>query len=191
MTPILGIMASQISGHLSGSTSFDSIATVTLSSNQSSISFTSIPSNYKHLQIRGVARTTRAGPADMDNVVLNFNSDTGSNYSNGMYQNYGAATSYSSANQTQTYMELSRIASSYVNSSTMGGIIIDILDYANTNKYKTVRALSGISNNGSGAIAGASGNWRNTNAISSIQITAGTGPDYTTYTSFALYGIRG
>jgi hypothetical protein len=73
--------------------------------------------------------------------------------------------------------------------------IIDILDYANTNKYKTYRALTGIDKNGSGSIQLTSGVWRNTTAITSITITpqSNTSPtnQFQQYSQFALYGIKG
>jgi hypothetical protein len=53
MTPMLGIMASQISGHLV-TNSYESIQTVTVSTATPSITFSSIPATYKHLQIRGL-----------------------------------------------------------------------------------------------------------------------------------------
>jgi hypothetical protein len=66
--------------------------------------------------------------------------------------------------------------------------VTDIIDYANTNKYKTLRSLGGTDRNGTGEIQLASGLWMNTTAISSIQIT--TGANFTTTTQFALYGVK-
>ena len=68
-----------------------------------------------------------------------------------------------------------------------GTFIVDILDYANTNKYKTMRALDGFDANGSGYAVLWSGNWRSTSAVSTITITGGT---FAQYSSFALYGIK-
>jgi hypothetical protein len=78
---------------------------------------------------------------------------------------------------------------------SFGVSIVDILDYANTNKYKTVRVLSGVDFNGTlagygGYVGPLSGNWRNTSAITSIKINAQTG-NFTQYSQFALYGIKG
>jgi hypothetical protein len=76
--------------------------------------------------------------------------------------------------------------------SGMFGISVnDILDYSNTNKFKTHRCLCGHDQNGSGFIFMFSGNWRSTAAITSITIYPG---DFTTTfaanSSFALYGIK-
>ena len=74
--------------------------------------------------------------------------------------------------------------------STFTAGVIDILDYANTNKYKTLRTLNGGDANGSGNIQIESGSWRNTAAITSITLTHN-GSGFTQYSSFALYGIKG
>ena len=67
--------------------------------------------------------------------------------------------------------------------------IIDILDYADTSKYKTVRTLFGYDANGSGYIAFSSNLWQSTSAITSITMTPVNG--IAEYSSFALYGIKG
>jgi len=59
MTPMLGIMASAISGNLfTPSKDYDSIATVTVSTAVSSITFSSIPATYRHLEIRFIAQNS-------------------------------------------------------------------------------------------------------------------------------------
>ena len=163
--------------------SYESIATVTVGSGgAANVEFTSIPATYTHLQIRGIYRNNNS--AD-DSVGLQFNSDTGSNYSqHGLYGNGSSAGSYGSANTTDiTIWPLSAVA------NTFGTAIIDILDYKDTNKYKTVRSLTGYDNNGSGFVLLQSGSWRSTSAISSIQITTRVGT-FQQYTNVALYGIK-
>jgi len=68
--------------------------------------------------------------------------------------------------------------------------ILDIIDYADTSKYKTVRGFSGSDRNGAGNIFLISGLWLSTSAISTITLTAD-GTNWTTSTTFALYGIKG
>ena len=67
--------------------------------------------------------------------------------------------------------------------------IIDILDYANTSKYKTVRIALGSDRNGSGEVGLFSGLWQSTAAVTTIAINCG--QNYTTTSQFALYGIKG
>lgn len=172
---------------------FESIATTTVGSGGSStITFSSIPSTYTHLQIRALARTNRNTSAG-DFYAIRFNSDTGANYIIG-HQLYGNVTTagsfFNGASGNQIYIE--RIPALNSTASVFGGTVIDILDYRNTNKYKTTRALSGWDNNGANCeIHFASGAWMSTSAITSIEITSGTLNNFVQYSHFALYGIKG
>jgi hypothetical protein len=74
-------------------------------------------------------------------------------------------------------------------SGIFGAFVLDILDYADTNKYKTIRCLSGDDRNGSGDIVFTSGNWRNTAAINYIRIYIAS-INFVTGTQFALYGVN-
>ena len=166
---------------------FESITTTTLSTATSSVAFSSIPETYKHLQIRGIARSSRAAFAS-DPLLIQVNSDTATNYSWHYLVGDGSSAS-SNAGATQSSMTNYLIANNTV-SNVFGAFVIDVLDYANTNKYKTFRSLMGVDNNGAGWIALNSGNWRSTSAITSITLTAQNG-NLMQYSSFALYGIKG
>lgn len=186
---ILGIIASSISGSKVVTNSYESIATVSVGSGgASSVSFTSIPSTYTHLQIRGIARTGRTGQ-NGDFFKTTFNSDTGTNYSWHLMTGDGASTG-TAAGSTVAYMEADRFASNSTGSNIFGGIVLDILGYADTNKYKTIRYLGGYDNNGSGEIQFGSGNWRSTSAITSITLTQSGSYNILQYSHFALYGIK-
>ena len=191
MAPILGIYASQISGHLS-TNNFSSIATVTVGSGgSSSVSFTSIPSTYTHLQIRISAQTNRA-TYGTDSIAMRFNSDTTSSYdTHELIGANGSANAYSTTSTNTPYWD----AMGTSTSGAFGAGIFDILDYANTNKYKTSRLFLGSDNNGSissntGAITLGSGLWQSTNAITSINFLPIYGSLFNQYSTFALYGIR-
>jgi hypothetical protein len=178
-------------------TSYESIATVTVGSGgSSSIDFTSIPATYTHLQIRSIFRTDRSYPLDIPYVqVGNGSIDTGANYSwHRLYGNGSTAGADGDANQNYMYTLLSSASTGGADIFAAG--IIDILDYANTNKYKTLRFFSGADLNGTpssvpGQIHFTSGNWRNTSAITNIRITPVVGPNFVQYSQFALYGIKG
>lgn len=190
MSPIPGIVASQISGHLASPTSYESISTVTVGAGgSSSVSFTSIPSTYKHLQIRWIARSTAAASTDYI-YPMRFNSDSGSNYSSHYINANGSAVAASgNANQTGFNFYGDWPAAS-ATSGLFGVAVMDILDYADTNKYKTVRTLAGFDANGSGQVFFNSSSWRSTSAISSFSL-AFNGGNVAQYSSFALYGIKG
>ena len=167
--------------------SYDAIGTATVGSGgQSTITFSSIPSTYKHLQIRGILRGTNAS-SEVSNR-MRFNGDTASNYSyHALYGNGSAAVAESIA--PVSVMLFGSSAAASATSGIFGVTVIDILDYANTNKYKTIKALSGSDSNGSGGVYLTSNSWRNTNAITTIDIFAASG-NLAQYTQFDLYGIK-
>ena len=149
-----------------------------------SVTFSSIPQNYEHLQIRISATiNAAAGP------ILRFNSDTGSNYNGHLLYGEGGSSFGAYSYGSGTSINLSWFGQGYNSATSFGGHIVDILDYTNTNKYKTVRSLQGIDRNGSGMSEFVSGLWRNTAAITSITIPAESST-FVQYSSFALYGIK-
>lgn len=162
--------------------SYESISTITLGSSQATIDFTSIPSTYKHLQLRILGKGTASAYLKMTfngastNLTSHYLDANGSTVSSG----FDAATSFISI--------YGAIANTTAN--VFGVAVIDILDYQNTNKYKTLRALSGTDYNGSGGVDFTSGLWQNTNAINQVTFTLNTG-SFAQYSSFALYGIKG
>lgn len=170
-------------------TDYESIATVTVGSGgTSSITFSSIPSTYQHLQVRMIARSNRDSTGEYLKVV--FNSDTSSIYTT--HQLWGDGTSASAfANTGQAFTNLNRFTGSPAAANVFGAGCMDILDYANTNKYKTIRELGGYDDNSSGEIYLCSGLWQSTSVINSITISPGGGTTLQQYSSFALYGIKG
>lgn len=191
MAPILGIWASQISGHLwAPSGAYDSIATTTVGAGgSSSISFTSIPSTYTHLQVRITGRDNRGIFRDF--IGINFNNDSGSNYAyHGLSGDGSSASSFAATSQSEIQF-ISVSGSGANNANGFGVCVVDILDYTNTNKNTTVRGLGGYDDNGQGIVLLQSGLWLNTAAINRLDITPGVGTSFSQYTSIALYGIKG
>jgi hypothetical protein len=170
---------------------FDSIATYALGSN-GTVTFTSIPQTYKHLQLRIFGKTTRATFRN-DNVALRFNGDTGNNYSS--HEIIGDNGTGTEANTTASYSMIyygGNIGSTVMASTSMGVAIIDIFDYTNTNKNTTTRSISGWDEPGGGGLVGyKSGQWMNTAAVTEIFLRGGEGTQLGTGTRVALYGIKG
>jgi hypothetical protein len=183
MTPILGIMASQISGNLTSPSSYESIATLSGTGSSATISFTSIPSTYKHLQIRWIAQSAGA-PGSLQ---VRFNGDSASNYTYHELTGNGSTAAAAAA----TPLGFIYAGQYYGTANMFGSGVIDILDYQNINKNKTLRTLNGRDENGSGIVLLQSGSWMNSStAISSITLT-GNGGNIATNSSFALYGVKG
>jgi hypothetical protein len=153
------------------------------------ISFTSIPATYTHLQIRASVRSTTTGNDAWVNFFLNSDTTT-SNYIN--HNLFGNGTSASAGVNSGADGNLVARAMGSASGATnvFAPNIIDILDYANTNKYKVVRTLTGQDNNGSRNLVGLISNlWRNTAAVTTIEFT--TANNFAQYSQFALYGIKG
>ena len=201
MSPIIpGVIASGISGHLtppwSPEGAYDALATVTLSTSTASVTFAGIPSEYKHLQIRAIMRSTNAS-SDRASMAIGFNEDTGTNYISHHLVGDGSsasAASYTGKTSTNNYIcGLANIPTSIAPSNVFGVAVIDILDYANTSKNKVVRTLTGQDqNNTSGRLTFNSGLWLSTNAITSISLQNNTeySGSLVQYSSFALYGVK-
>lgn len=161
--------------------SYESIATVAVTSNTLTITFSSIPQTYTHLQIRGIARTNRNSAIDSYQINLNGNSNTKSHELRGD----GSAASASSGNVANGI-----IPGANATASVFGGFVSDILDYTSTNKNKTIRTLCAYDANGSGEINFTSSFYDSTAAITSITINVGTSNSYVANSHFALYGIK-
>jgi hypothetical protein len=189
VSPILGIIASQNYPRVTNS--YESIATTTVGSGGSAnVEFTSIPSTYTHLQLRWIARGADA--SNNRNCNINFNSDTGSNYAYHILAGDGSAASASATTTTTGFLG-QRMPAASATASIFGAAVIDILDYTNTNKYKTARIISAFDDNGGtfgGIVRFISGLWMNTNAITSIKLQMNVG-NIAEYSQFALYGIKG
>jgi hypothetical protein len=169
--------------------SFESIATAT-PAGVSTITFSSIPSTYKHLQIRIFGLASGGGASD---TYMQFNADTGpsnTNYAWKRLRGIGSGVTVGSSGLTNKIL----VGWSVGTSPAIGGAsIIDISDYSSTAKNKTVRSFYGYDTNatvGNETTLG-SGVWANTSAINSIRIFTETGETFASGMSVALYGIKG
>lgn len=166
---------------------FEAIASTTLSSSASSITFSSIPGTYEHLQLRVYGKTNTTGVTSL-NMGLRLNSDTGTNYA--WHIIYGDGSGTVVDRQTSDTQYLFGNFPSQDATNHFGVLITDIVDYASTNKNKTMRSLVGWENNGSGQSWFSSGLWINTAAVNSLTVRLyGTG-DLASGTVASLYGLR-
>lgn len=191
LNSIAGLLGVGVAG-----SDFESIATVTVGAGGSStISFSSIPSTYKHLQIRGLCQSNR-GTYAIDDLKLNINSDTGANYTYHALVGSGSAASASGSSAGLSYWYIDSSSTATAAGSIFGAIVLDILDYANTSKNKTMRMLQGYDLNGTiasnyGTIKLQSSVWLSTSAITSISLAPIAGTAFNQNSHFALYGIKG
>lgn len=185
---------------LAGNTAFDPAATWLIArtagtGSSDTITFSNIPATYQHLQIRLICKGTSTASVGVNDLFMNFNSDTTStNYrGHALYGNGSSAGAQDEGNAGYIRVERCVQTSNATNANIFGVAIIDIHDYASTTKNKTTRAISGTDTNnaGSSEIWLSSGLWLSTSAINSITFkSTGTG-NFTTSTSIALYGFKG
>jgi hypothetical protein len=174
MTPLpLGILA--LAGAGGAGTGFDLLETTTLNSNSATVIFDSLGtySNYKHLQIRIAAKSTGVSWG-----FIRANGDTASSYSRHVLEGNGSSASSSGSPNYTEYLF-------GVSGTDWGASVIDILDAFDPNKFTTFRALSGWI--GAGGIQLTSGNWRNTNALTSILLDL-QNDSWSQSSRFSLYG---
>jgi hypothetical protein len=182
----LGTTSAAGTAAITSANSYASIATsyVSASGGVSSITFSNIPQNYTHLQIRALTRSTIAQSGSIYTVI--FNADSGSNYSYHQLNADGSSV-YASSGNSLTGIQLRDTTGASNLTNNFGVALVDIIDYTNTNKYKVLKYMGGYDNNGSGFISLDSGAWLNYSPISSITIS--TYANFAQYSHFALYGI--
>ena len=178
-----------VSGTVITPSSYESIATVTGTGSSGTISFTSIPSTYKHLQIRYNGRCASGAITDH---YIRLNSDTGSNYTRHWLYALDSGGPYLSSAANTTPPSMGYVQGYGTHPTTIG--IVDIIDYQSTSKNKTIKFVTGSSEqqlDHQGAINLGSSLWMNSaNAVTQIDLILASS-NWSTTSSFALYGIKG
>jgi uncharacterized protein YbjQ (UPF0145 family) len=155
---------------------YEPIATTTLGSSATFVTFSSIPSTYTDL-VAVIQATDAVGAF----LKFQFNGDTASNYSYlWLYGNGSGAIS--GANATQTFIQ-GNVAANIT--STIGTHIVNVFNYSNATTNKTAITRASNSTNGADAVVGL---WRNTSTINEIKFFV-TGGAFDTGSTFTLYGI--
>ena len=165
------------------------IASTLLSASTNTVIFNDIPQNYKHLQLRGIARAT--GSYTTVDGLIQLNGDTSANYAHhAIYGDGASATATAGTSTTAGRFARNALCGNSTTASVFAGLCLDVLDYTNTSKNKTTRCLVGYDANGSGVVELESSLWMNTAAITSITLTTD-GGSFAQYSRFSLYGIKG
>lgn len=162
---------------------YEPIATTTLSSNAANITFSSIGAGYTDLRLVIFGRTTRSNTADA--LKIQFNGDTGTNYS---YTEITATGISSGRASGQQYFGAA-VTGNTAPSNVFGCLEVDIFSYAGSTN-KTVLLGSSYDQNGAGGVVRLVALWRSTSAITSIAIASSTGSiNLLSGTTATLYGI--
>lgn len=143
-----------------------SLATVTLTSADSEIVFSSIPATYRDLILVVAGTSNSAGRA----FFVELNGDTG----NQVAQYINQSSAYS---DTDFYI---------ISNTTEFNAIVQIMDYSATNKHKVMLLRNSSADTDSWAGAG---RWTSTAAVNSVRITRA-GYNLQTGTRLSLYGVH-
>jgi hypothetical protein len=166
-----------------GASDYELIQTQILASTATTVTFSSIPSTYRHLQLRMTTRSSSSG-----NVHLRMNSDTGANYS---FHRLTGDSSYTFASYGLSARNFITLENAATSTSIFTASVLDVLDYTQTTKNTTIRSFSGRNESGSSQVSIYSGAWYSTAAVTTLSLS-----DYTSGSSFAigsrfsLYGLK-
>jgi hypothetical protein len=159
------------------------ISTTTLGSNQTTVSFSSIPATYTDLVL--IMTTKGTGAASAANGYMRFNSDSSSIYSKTQMLGVGAA-------QSQRASGASFIQWPF-DDAEWQVTRFNIMNYSNTTTHKTTIIRQDLGTYGTAAVVGL---WRSTSAINAISLTSsdnlggGTADQFVPGSTFTLYGIH-
>jgi hypothetical protein len=184
------IVALLESGAGGGGGAYESIATAVGTGSSATITFSSIPSTYKHLQLRVLGRSLEAG-AGKSNAILRINNDsTTANYITHYLSGNGSSASAGSITGTAGLRFNDTLSRGGQPANVMATQIIDIQDYTAT-MNRTVRMFQGMdANDTSGIVHLYSGLYINTTAVNRLDFICPDG-NFTTSSVFSLYGIKG
>jgi hypothetical protein len=166
----------------------ESIATTTLSASQSIITFSSIPSTFKHLQVRMLGRTDVNGATD--NIQIYFNGDNSNAYSRHQFTSDFGSPSSATADPDQPLFT-GTVGGNSNNANVFGLAIIDVVDYSVSGKLKITKAFTGVDYGSNGYMTQHAGSWNNTSVITSVSLARQSGSNFVAGSRFALYGLKG
>lgn len=158
---------------------YEPIATQTLASPASTITFSSIAASWTDIKLVIVAKCTTTGAT----INLTFNNDTATNYSYTFLTGNGSTAS-SVNNINQNFINIGNV---YTTQWTLGNI--DIFSYAGSTN-KSILSLGAIDRSTAGVIYSITGTWRSTSAINRVDIAHQTGDTFVVGTTATLYGIK-
>lgn len=157
---------------------YTALATVTLASSASTVTFSSIPATYRDLILVVQHKVTGGGETDVQ-----FNADTGNNYSTVTMRAGADSNTYSATYTANGIKPQNSVGGA---TGTNDFFQLDIMDYSATDKQKTslLRSINGSTS----FVQNHAVRWLNTAAITSVKCTA-SGTSYASGSTFSLYGV--
>lgn len=185
----LGILAAQAPPAPAGA--YELISTTILASSASSVTFSSIPQDFKHLQIRAV---TKSNSSDLARIYGQLNGVTSGVYTaHNLRGNGSTVTSNSTTTSATQMIDVGGFTAQtfFEGENEFGALVMDILDYSNTSKNTTLRCLSGFRTSSfTPYIFLSSGLYMQTTAVSSVNLFLNAN-SFVAGSRFSIYGLRG
>ena len=178
----LGVLAVAGAGAAGGGAAFELIESVILGTD-ATVTFSNIPQDYKHLQIRMAARGSYGVEDDYARMTFN----TGGSYAG--HELIGNGSTVTSVERVGGDY-IAWIGGNTMPANVFGAAIVDILDYSNTNKNTTARSLGGVFGNTFKTIRLISFAWFSTAAVTQIQLKNAANGNFKAGSRFSLYGIK-
>ena len=185
---ILGYL-SPTAGGGGGGGALTLISDQTLGSPAATITFPSIAGTYKQLQLIYEARSANAGN---DNLYMQANADTSTNYLTSILYNLNATVTGQSSSSASANPPLANIANANVSTNVASSGQILIPNYSSTTFYKSATASGALINGGFSTNSGAllsNWLWVSTSAITQILLGLTSGANFATGSRFSLYGL--
>lgn len=168
---------------------WESIATITATTNTSEFAFTGIPQTYKNLHIRGIVRQSTSEHG-YGYLYIQVNSTGG--YNNSLW---ATSTSIQYTTNGSGYIQVPvGLAGSDNSANTYGALMVDLHAYNQTNTFKSGLAMGGMTSNGTGTYQGvglASFASSATAAVTALYVFSPFGAPMVAGSSVALYGLKG
>ncbi len=175
----------------------EAISTTYLEADAASVTFSSIPATYEHLQLRCNLKSNRTNSSDPVRVCLGDSSDSPVDTGSGYYSHYlsGNGSNAGAGVFGSTSLRIGRVAGSKTdeNAANYGTTVIDIFDYANANKNTTVLGiggLAGVSSATGTVVVLASGIWETASVVTAVRVEAADGSGWIRGTEVTLYGLK-
>jgi hypothetical protein len=161
---------------------YTALATVTLASTASSVTFSSIPATYRDLIV-----VMNVGGATAASSRMRFNADSGNNY-NWVFMNGSGSSTTSSSQSNQNNLDVGAFIGL---SATVGpyNLIAQIMDYSATDKHKTVLSRVNLTSDLYPGTTALAGRWASTSAITTVQLFPDSATNWIAGSRFDLYGV--
>jgi hypothetical protein len=163
-------------------TTYEKIATTTLSSTAATITLSSIPATYTDLIL-----AVNIGVDVTGSMQVRLNGDTGANYSTLTLIAYNNTVTGSGVYGPQSFM-YANVASGLPLTVGPASAVMQFNNYSNSTTYKTM--LARYANVGIPEVDTTVSTWRNTAAITSITLFSYSASVYLVGTRVTLYGIK-